>query len=257
MSARRRRRCRGTVSSLAGVLALALSGCHTAERLEDLADGGPKLSQITNPQTAPNYKPVSLPMPTPQALEDNPNSLWRAGAKAFFKDIRAKEIGDALTVRLRLDDSAKMSNSTQRQRNDGEKMDLTAALGFEQRLGVLLPRSYNKGGALMDFNTNHKTDGDGQIDRSEVIELTVAALVTQILPNGSLVVSGRQEIRVNQEKRELLITGVVRPQDIEADNTVSHERIAEMRVAYGGRGMLSDLQQPRWGTQLWDILFPF
>ncbi len=238
-------------------LSLALAGCHTVDRLEDMAQGGPKLTQINNPQAAPNYKPVSLPMPATQVPEDNPNSLWRAGAKAFFKDIRAKEIGDTVTIRLRLDDSAKMKNKTERQRDDGETMDLNAALGFEQRLGVVLPRSYNKGGALMDFSTNHKTDGDGQIDRSEVIELTVAALVTQILPNGSLVILGRQEIRVNQELREMMITGVVRPQDIEADNTISHERIAEMRVAYGGRGMLSDLQQPRWGTQLWDILFPF
>lgn len=90
-----------------------------------------------------------------------------------------------------------------------------------------------------------------------MLELTVAAMVTQVLPNGTLVILGRQEIRVNFEMREMLITGVVRQQDIEADNSVTHEKIAEMRVAYGGRGMLSDLQQPRWGTQLWDIIWPF
>jgi flagellar L-ring protein precursor FlgH len=242
-----------------GVIALTtlVAGCHTANRLEDLAEGGPKLTAITNPQSAPNYKPVNLPMPTPQMPEDNPNSLWRSGAKAFFKDIRAKEIGDTLTVRLRLDDSAKMSNGTKRKRDEGENTSLNTALGYESRLGYIFPRAVNKGGVMLDFGTKHQTDGDGEIDRSEVIELTVAAMVTQILPNGSLVVTGRQEIRVNQEKRELQIAGVVRPQDIEADNTVSHERVAEMRVAYGGRGMLSDLQQPRWGTQLWDILFPF
>ena len=103
----------------------------------------------------------------------------------------------------------------------------------------------------------HSTSGDGDIERSEDIKLTFAAVVTQILPNGSLVVMGRQEILVNAELRELLVTGVVRPEDIESDNTISHEKIAEMRVAYGGRGTLSQLQQPRWGTQIWDIIFPF
>jgi flagellar L-ring protein precursor FlgH len=239
------------------IAAGSAAGCQVAQRLETLGTGGPKLSEISNPQTDPGYKPVSLPMPKAQAIEDNPNSLWRSGAKAFFKDIRAKDVGDTLTVKLKLDDSAKMENKTARKRNDGEKMDLNAMLGFEQKLGAVLPRGYNKAGALMDFGTKHDTEGDGAIDRKEEIELTLAAMVTQSLPNGSLVILGRQEIRVNNELRELRVTGVVRQQDIEADNTVSHERIAEMRVAYGGKGMLSDLQQPRWGTQIWDIVFPF
>jgi flagellar L-ring protein precursor FlgH len=243
--------------ALALGLAAAAAGCTTVERIKNLGEGGPQLSEITNPQTAPNYQPVSLPMPRAQLPEDNPNSLWRAGARAFFKDIRAKEVGDTVTVRLRLDDSAKFKNRTQRKRDDGEQMELNAALGYESRLGKIFPRAVNKGGALLDFGTDHGTDGDGAIDRSEVLELTVAAMVTQVLPNGTLVILGRQEIRVNFEMREMLITGVVRQQDIEADNSVTHEKIAEMRVAYGGRGMLSDLQQPRWGTQLWDIIWPF
>jgi flagellar L-ring protein precursor FlgH len=107
------------------------------------------------------------------------------------------------------------------------------------------------------FGTEHETKGDGGIDRQESIDLTFAAIVTQVLPNGLLAIVGRQEIRVNYELRELMISGVIRPQDIEADNSIRHEKIAEMRVAYGGRGTLSDLQQPRWGTQIWDIIFPF
>jgi len=109
----------------------------------------------------------------------------------------------------------------------------------------------------MSFDSDHDTKGDGSIDRSETIELTLAAIVTQILPNGNFVIEGRQEIRVNNELRELVVTGVVRPGDIDSTNTVSHEKIAEMRVVYGGRGSLSDIQQPRWGTQIWDIIFPF
>ncbi len=234
----------------------AVSGCNTVTRLSEVGDG-PQISEITNPLHRPGYKAVSMPMPAPQIAEDNPNSLWRAGAKAFFKDIRAKEVGDILTVRLSLDDSAKMQNKTDRSRDDGEAMKLNTMLGYESRLSKVFPKEVNNGGTLFDFGTDHKTEGDGNIDREEKIDLTVAAVVSQVLPNGALAINGRQEIRVNYELRELTLSGIVRPQDIEADNSVAHHRIAEMRVAYGGRGSLSDLQQPRWGTQIWDILFPF
>lgn len=110
---------------------------------------------------------------------------------------------------------------------------------------------------LFDFGSTSETDGDGDIGRSEKIDLDVAAVVIQVLPNGSLSIMGRQELRVNYELRELMVQGIIRPQDIEADNTITHDKIAEMRLAYGGRGTLSDLQQPRWGTQVWDILAPF
>jgi len=110
---------------------------------------------------------------------------------------------------------------------------------------------------MLSFGNTHSTSGDGSIERSETLEVTFAAIVTQILRNGHLVILGRQEVRVNAELRELMVTGVIRPEDIDSDNSIPHEKIAEMRVAYGGRGTLSNLQQPRWGTQIWDILFPF
>ncbi len=245
------------ITALAASVAIVAGtgGCNMATRLSEVGDY-PQMSPITNPQAQPGYRPVSLPMPTPVPAEDNPNSLWRPGARAFFKDIRAKEVGDTVTVRLKLDDSAKMSNKTKRKRDDNEKMGLQALMGYEAMLGKILPKSHNSAD-LFGFGTKSNTDGDGDIGRSESIEITSAALVTQVLPNGSLAIIGRQEVRVNYELRELMLTGVVRQQDIEADNSISHERIAEMRVAYGGRGTLSDLQQPRWGTQVMDILMPF
>lgn len=250
----------GTVRATAGpamaaVFVIAVSGCNVITRLSEVGDG-PELTEITNPVAQPGYRPVSLPMPAPQIPEDNPNSLWRTGAKAFFKDIRAKEVGDILTVRLLLDDKAKMENKTNRDRNDGETQGVPAILGYETKLSKIFPSAVNPD-ELLAFKTKHNTEGDGKIDRSEKIELTFAAIVTQVLPNGALAIMGRQELRVNFELRELMLTGVVRPQDIDADNSISDERIAEMRVAYGGRGSLSDLQQPRYGTQIWDILFPF
>ncbi len=238
------------------LMAASVAGCNVLTRMSEVGGEGPKLSTIVNPMARPDYKPVSLPMPAPQVAEDNPNSLWRAGAKAFFKDHRAKDIGDVVTVKLALADSAKLENKTERDRDDSEATRVTTLLGLEAEFAKKLPQAVNPA-SLIDFANRHSTSGDGEIDRKETISLTFAAVVTQILPNGSLVIVGRQEIRVNAELRELLVTGVVRPSDIESDNTITHEKIAEMRVAYGGRGTLSQIQQPRWGTQIWDIIFPF
>jgi flagellar L-ring protein FlgH len=234
---------------------VALTGCNVTTRLSEVGDG-PQLSKITNPTVMPNYRPVSLPMPAPKTAEHNPNSLWRAGAKAFFKDHRAKAVGDILTVQLNLNDSASLANSTERERDDSEDTDVTNLLGLEAEFAKKLPQAITPG-AVMSFGSKHETKGDGSIDRSETVELTFAAVVTQILPNGALTIIGRQEVQVNNELRELMVTGVIRPEDIESDNTITHDKIAEMRVAYGGRGTLSGLQNPRWGTEVWDILFPF
>jgi len=242
--------------ALIGLVGATLSACNTVSRLSEIGDG-PELSEITNPTAMPKYRPVSLPMPAARVQRDNPNSLWRQGAKAFFKDHRAKEVGDILTVNLALNDKASLANNTARKRTDRETADVTALLGYETKLAKNnLPNSFSPTAAA-NFGNKHSTSGDGTIDRTEQISLTFAAVVTQILPNGSLVIMGRQELLVNSEMRELMVTGVVRPGDIESNNTITHDRIAEMRVAYGGRGTLSNLQQPRWGTQVWDALFPF
>ena len=233
----------------------ALAGCNTLSRLSEVS-GGPELSKITNPTARPSYRPISLPMPAPRQAENNPNSLWRAGARAFFKDQRAKEVGDILTVSLDLEDSATLANTSTRARDDDETASVTGLLGLEDEFTKVLPQGLDNA-TMMKFDQTHNTSGVGAIKRSETIELSFAAVVTQILPNGNLVIVGRQEVRVNAEMRELMVTGVVRPVDVDSTNTVAHSDIAEMRVAYGGRGTMSDLQQPRWGTQIWDIVFPF
>jgi flagellar L-ring protein precursor FlgH len=242
----------------AGVLALAVSSlaaCNTVTRLSEVGDG-PEMTEIVNPTAQPDYRPVSMPMPAPQRVEDNPNSLWRPGARAFFKDHRAKEVGDILTVTLAIDDGASLNNETERDRTDAEDNNVTNLLGLENEYSNFLFQGANPA-SLFSFDTEHGTLGDGRLERTEEINLQFAAVVTQVLPNGALVVMGRQEVRVNYELRELMVTGIVRPSDIASDNTIEHTKIAEMRVAYGGRGTISDLQQPRWGTQVWDILFPF
>lgn len=238
-----------------GLIAISVTGCNLLTRFSEIGDG-PELTKITNPIARLNYKPVSLPMPAPEVAEDNPNSLWRAGARAFFKDHRAKNIGDIVTVVLDLSDSAVFNNKTTRARADSETTGVPFLLGLEAEFSKVLPEAVTPA-TMMAFDSVHSTSGTGVIERDETLKLTFAAVVTQILPNGSLVIVGRQEIRVNNEIRELMVTGVIRPSDIDSDNTISDEKIAEMRVAYGGSGTLSQLQQPRWGTQIWDIIFPF
>jgi flagellar L-ring protein precursor FlgH len=129
-------------------------------------------------------------------------------------------------------------------------------LGLETQMTKVLPDG-TKAEALVNLDSNSSSTGSGSIRRSEQLVTNVAAVVTQVLPNGNLVVEGKQEIRVNFEVRELIVAGVVRPEDIEADNTIDSSKIAQARIAYGGRGQISDVQQPRYGQQVMDILLPF
>jgi flagellar L-ring protein precursor FlgH len=237
-------------------LGTVLAGCNTLSRLSEVG-GGPVVSEVTNPTARPGYRPVSMPMPSPKEATRQANSLWRPGARAFFRDQRASEVGDIMTVKLSISDSAKLDNKTTRDRDDSEVSELGAMFGFERKIKNILPGGKDGPDLTASMGNQHSTSGDGQIDRKEAISILVAGVITQILPNGNMVVFGRQEIKVNAELREVMVTGIVRPEDIDYTNTISHEKIAELRVAYGGRGTLSDIQQPRWGTQIIDVIFPF
>ncbi len=234
---------------------LILSGCAVADRLSTVG-APPALSAIENPATQPGYRPVSLPMPTPERITYQPNSLWRSGARAFFRDQRASRIGDILTVNIDITDRASVDNETTRSRANSENAGLDNFLGYEGSLGAILPEAVIPG-TLVGLDSASSSVGSGKVNRRETIRLTIAAVVTQILPNGNMVIEGRQEVRVNFEVRELLVSGVVRPEDITAANTVVHSQIAEARISYGGRGQLTDVQQPRYGQQVYDILMPF
>ncbi|MBK1670071.1 flagellar basal body L-ring protein [Rhodovibrio sodomensis] len=250
------------LATTARLSALALAGsllaaCNTADRLAQVGQEPPQ-SAVKSPERLAGERPVVMPMPEPQVQESNPqaNSLWTPGTRAFFKDQRAGEIGDILTVRIDIDDSASLSNETTRRRSADESAELPAFLGYEQSLGKVLPEAVNPGN-LVEAQSGGGHTGIGSVDRSEEINLRIASLITQVLPNGNLVIAGRQEVRVNYENRILQVAGVIRPEDIDSDNSVSYEDIAEARIAYGGEGQLSDVQQPRYGQQVYDILFPF
>jgi flagellar L-ring protein precursor FlgH len=239
--------------ALVGAVTLSslMCGCSAVNRIANIGEQ-PKLSAIDNPTTKPGYKPVQMPMPTPQPATYNPNSLWRNGSRAFFKDQRARQIGDILTVMVNITDKAVLQNETQRSRTNTEDSGITDFLGAKtQTPSAALP------GRLLTTDSTMNNDGKGSINRQEALQTNVAAVVTQVLPNGNLVVEGKQEIRVNYEMRELIVAGIVRPEDIQSDNTIDSSKIAEARIAYGGRGQIMDIQQPRYGSQLMDVVLPF
>jgi flagellar L-ring protein precursor FlgH len=236
--------------------AILLSGCGGL--LTRIAEVGetPRMTQIQNPAADPNYRPVSMPMPAPVLEGREPNSLWRTGSRAFFKDQRASRVGDLVTVLITIDDKAKINNQSTRTRNTTENAGIGAFFGYDLSLDRLLPQAIDPTN-VVDLSARTGNDGKGTIDRAEQINLKVAAVITQILPNGNMVVHGRQEVRVNYEIRELQIAGMIRPEDISSLNAISYEKIAEARIAYGGRGQITDFQQPRYGQQLLDVLMPF
>ena len=236
-------------------LALALTGCNALNRLAEVG-AEPPMTTIQNPTKSPNYRPVTMPMPRAQPVAHQRNSLWRAGSRAFFKDQRAAHVGDILTVLIAIKDTAEITNTSKRSRANTEDASANAFLGYESSLDRLLPETIDPGN-LIDLDSATSNKGVGTIERGETIDLKIAAIVSQMLPNGNLVIHGRQEVRVNYEVRELQIAGIIRPEDIGSSNTISYEKIAEARISYGGRGHISDFQQPRYGTQVFDVLFPF
>ena len=227
------------IAALALIAPLAsLGACSTA------------MEAVRGPELAPVGYPAALAPQEQQILasrDSNPgpasaNSLWRVGARAFFADQRAQRIGDILTVLIEIDDSAKTNNTTTTGRTASMAAGIPHLLGLESSLGKILPGGFDPANALA---TNSKTanQGSGAVDRSEKISLTIAAVVTAVLPNGNLVIQGTQEVRTNAEVRQLTVAGIVRPEDISSSNTVRHTQIAEARINYGGRGDISRVQK--------------
>lgn len=241
---------------LAATLALVslLAGCSTMDRLASV-NQAPKLTAIADPTAQPGYRPVNMPMPQVVAASYQPNSLFSNEARGFFKDQRAHKIGDILTVSVIIDDSAQISNGTNRSRTSGSESSVGGVLGsiFNKQVPLVdvdATGAIETGGSMSD-------SGNGSVNRSESLETQVAAVVTQVLSNGNLVIEGRQEVRVNFEVRDLIVAGIVRPEDIHADNTIPSSKIAEARISYGGRGQITDMQQPRYGQQIADAIMPF
>jgi flagellar L-ring protein precursor FlgH len=241
-----------TLATLAILGFAPLAACSTVTD----AVMGPQLAPVGYPaQLAPqtqNFVSVRQEPPQPASA----NSLWRTGARAFFNDQRAGRIGDILTVNIDIDDSAQTQNTSSATRTSGMKAGLPHLFGMESSLGQLFPGGFDPANAL-ETNTTTGNSGSGAVARSEKISLTIAAVVSGVMPNGNLVIQGTQEVRTNNEVRRLTISGIVRPEDISAANTIKHTQIAEARISYGGRGDQSRVQKTPGGQALVETFTPF
>ena len=233
--------------SAALLMGASLSACSALDRLENIGEA-PKMAAVGNPAG----RQIVAEIPAPAPISHDNNSLWQPGAQSFFHDPRAMHIGDVITVNVTVDDSAKLANTTSRSRTNSENANATSLFGLEKVLPPTMDPT-----SLVKMGSDNSNVGTGKVERSEALNLTLAALVAQVLPNGNLVIDGHQQVRVNNELRDMRLSGIVRREDITQNNTVNLSQIAEARVTYGGQGTMSDVQQPRYGSQLFDIIMPW
>lgn len=260
---------------LAIALAAAAASCaSTVDYVENLAGdartfAGHAIDAARRANDPPQLAPVESPapltggqhatMPQPGAMQiaaRAPNSLWQQGSRNFFRDQRAGTIGDILTVKIKIDDSAELTNNSARTRTSNTEVGVSNFFGIETSLGGLFGGGFDPGN-LINAEAASAANGQGTINREEKIELTVAAVIVETLPNGNFVIAGRQQVRINSELRELTVSGVIRPSDIDSNNSIRHDQIAEARIDYGGRGQLSAVQRPRYGQRVADAISPW
>jgi flagellar L-ring protein precursor FlgH len=248
-------RLRIAAAALCAVAALSACGRldHLGRPPTMTAPGAqkPEIAPIT-PQRAQLAQPYPTPLPEHVAVA----STWRSGPTSLFGDRRARTVGDILTVVVEISDEATISNETNRSRTSSEDTSIAALLGLPNVADQILPGAGTLTPAV-DLGSTSSSAGAGDTTRSEDIELRIAATVTEVLPNGHMVIQGSQEVRVNFELRDLQVAGVIRPEDISRRNEITYDKIADARIAYGGRGQLFDMQQPRYGQQVLDIVMPF
>lgn len=248
-------RIRLTAFAALAPLAVSLAACSTVTE----AVRGPELAPVGYPAALVPREQQILPLASvrePTPIPASANSLWRAGARTFFADQRAGRVGDILTVQIDIDDSAKTINSTSSSRTSGTTAGMPHLLGLESSLGRILPGGYDPANAI-EVGSKTANAGAGAVNRAEKISLTVAAVVTGVLPNGNMTIQGTQEVRTNTDIRQLTVAGIVRPEDITAANTIRHTQIAEARISYGGRGDISRVQKTPAGQSLIERFSPF
>lgn len=229
-----------------------VAGCS---RLEQVGKAPELTPTLPNAETQAMLAPV-VPKQTPLSRSSDRSSLWSGERQSLLGDRRAMVRGDILTVVIEIDDSAEISNSSQRSRNGSESMAIPNLLGIPQRVDQSLPDGATLGSAV-DLSGSSNSSGNGSVSRNEKLTLRVAATIVDVLPNGILSVQGSQEVRVNFELRELLVSGYVRPEDVSRQNEITYDKMASARISYGGRGQISDMQQPRYGQQALDAILPF
>ncbi|GIT91627.1 flagellar L-ring protein [Jannaschia pagri] len=231
---------------------LAVVGCA---RLEQVGQA----PEFTPVQTGAEAYAIAQPVFEETKVDEVPAhsaSLWTGGRRSLLGDRRARDRGDIMTVVIEIDENAEINNSTNRSRNGSESLAIPEFFGLPQSIDRRLPEGASLGEAV-SLDSSGSSSGSGGVRRREKLTLRIAATVTNVLPSGVLQIEGRQEVRVNFELREMLVTGYVRPEDVSRQNEITYDKIAAARISYGGRGQITDVQQPRIGQQVADIILPF
>lgn len=239
-------------------LLLLISCSDTVERLKRVGKA-PEFQNIDIPTVEEDEEDIERRqdiLASRQGHMRKTNSLWQPGSTTFFRDSRAWKVGDLIRVVVVINDNASLDNTTKQGRTGADTMGIPSMFGKEKALKSNLPAGANLG-ALISAKSTRNQSGNGNISRKEAINTEIAAVVTKILPNGNLIVQGHQEVRVNYELREVKVAGIIRPKDIASDNSIRTNQMAEARISYGGRGVISDVQTPRTGAQVIDIIAPF
>lgn len=234
------------------LIALGLPGCA---RMDHIGKPPTFTSSDTSEERRAMLSP-GLPLQVTRPEPGDEASLWSGSRRSLLGDRRAVNQGDILTVVVEIDEEAEISNASERSRSGSESLGISGLFGLPQRLDERLPEGASSADAV-GINSASSSSGDGSVKRNEKLTLRVAATIVDVLPNGVLAISGSQELRVNYEMRELLVSGYVRPEDISRKNEITYDKIASARVSYGGRGQISDVQQPRVGQQVLDTVLPF
>lgn len=187
--------------------------------------------------------------------EKSPGSLWQTGSKGFFKDNRARQIGDIITVQIGVSITANTTANTSATQTNNSQSGISSLLNLTDNIthaGLVTGAA-----GLLDSESDRSFKGSGSTDRKDSLNTTIAATVTQVLPNGHMVIRGKREVVINYEKQMLEIAGIVRPEDVSATNTISSDQIAQARVSYGGQGTVNEVQQKKWGIRFLDRWMPF
>lgn len=246
-----------TAEAMGAFAADARAHANTAIAAAQRAAAPPPLAAIASPAALAGEQAAAMPQPIAAVAEARaPSSLWRAGSRSFFNDQRAARIGDILTVNVEITDKAEVTNSSNRTRTGSSSVGVSNFFGLENIAGAVLPGGYDPAN-MINAEGSSSASGQGSIAREEKITMTIAAVIVDVLPNGNLVIAGRQQVRINAELRELTVSGVIRPEDIAADNTIRNDQIAEARIDYGGRGQVSAVQRPRLGQRIGDAISPW
>jgi flagellar L-ring protein precursor FlgH len=239
------------IGPLSGGVALLLGACSNLNQVGKVPDFTP-LDGSAEERAMLSFPEDTVARTTPASGA----SLWSGSQQFLLGDARARIPGDILTVVIEIDESAEISNRSTRSRSGSESLELPSLVGIPQRLEEILP-----GDATLDEAVRAESEsssaGDGRVQRNERLTLRVAATVVEVLANGVMRIQGSQEVRVNFEIRELLVSGYVRPEDVTRSNEITYDKIASARISYGGRGQISDVQQPRYGQQVLDTVLPF